>query len=87
MESENTPISEKKKPEKYLVLSRRDVIAMYNQIIQEQIQGGYGSVVLRVQHASKRVPGQLELTDECRSKQYDYWPMDGDEVFNVEGAV
>lgn len=75
------------KPEKYLVLSRRDVISMYNQIIETQIQGGYGSVVLRVQHVCKSAPGQLELTDKCRMKQYDYWPMDGDEVFNVEGAV
>lgn len=75
------------KPEKYLVLSRKEIIAMYNQIIEEQIQGGYGCVVLRVQHASKKAPGQLQLTEECRKDNYAYWPTDGDEVFNVEGAV
>lgn len=75
------------KPEKYLVLTRRDVIAMYNQIIEEQIKGGYGGIVLRCQMSSRKYPGQLVLTDETQDIQYNYWPRDGDEVFKVEGAV
>jgi hypothetical protein len=75
------------KPEKYLVLTRRCIIALYNQVIEEQINGGFGGVVIRCQMASRKYPGQLQLTDETQSDMYSYWPTDGDEVFKVEGAV
>ena len=75
------------KPQKYLVLTRRDIIAMYNRVLEEQINGNYGSVVLRCQMASKKHPGQLQFTDETEREQYAYWPRDGDEVQKVEGAV
>lgn len=72
MKSENTPISHK--PEKYLVLSRQDIIAMYNSLKEQQIQGGYGSVILKCHMAGKNYVGQLQLTDECRASLYPYWP-------------
>lgn len=72
MESENTPISEK--PEKYLVLSRQEIIALYNSLKEQQIQGGYGSVILKCHMAGKNYVGQLQLTDECRTSLYPYWP-------------
>lgn len=75
------------KPEKYLVISRQNVIAMYNQIIEEQMNGGHGSVILKCEMASKKYPGQLRMTDTCASSLYPYWPRDDDEVFKVEGAV
>jgi hypothetical protein len=75
------------KPEKYLVLSRSNVIALYNQIIEEQINCGYGGVILRCEMSGKAFPGQLQLTSETKSELYAYWPIDGDEVFKVEGAV
>jgi len=75
------------KTEKYLVLTRRDIIALYNQVIEEQINGGYGGVVIRCQMASRKHPGQLQLTHETQSDMYSYWPRDGDEIFKVEGAI
>ncbi len=75
------------KPEKYLVLSRSNIIALYNQIIEEQINSGFGSVILRCQMSGKGFPGQLQLTDQEQRDMYAYWPRDGDEVFKVEGAV
>lgn len=75
------------KPEKYLVLTRRDIIAMYNRVLEEQINGYYGGLVLICEMASKKHPGQLQLTHETETDQYPYWPRDGDEVQKVEGAV
>ena len=75
------------KPEKYLVLTRREIIAMYNRVLEEQINGRYGGLVLRCHMASKNYPGQLQFTDETEREQYPYWPRDGDEVQKVEGAV
>ena len=62
------------KPEKYLVLSRQEIIALYNSLKEQQIQRGYGSVILKCQMAGKNYVGQLQLTDECRTSLYPYWP-------------
>ena len=62
------------KPEKYLVFSRQEVIAMYNSLNEQEIISGCGSVILRCEHADSKYPGQLRLTDECRQSFYPYWP-------------
>lgn len=62
------------KPRKYLVLGRQEIIAMYNSLKEQQIQSGSGSVVLVCQMADKKYVGQLQLTDECRTSLYPYWP-------------
>jgi len=62
------------KPEKYLVLSRPQIIAMYNSLKEQEIQRGSGSIVLRCEMAGKNYVGQLQLTDECRTALYPYWP-------------
>ena len=64
----------KTKPEKYLVFSRQEVIAMYNSLNEQEIIKGYGSVILSCEHAGSKYPGQLKLTDECRNSLYPYWP-------------
>ena len=62
------------KPEKYLIFSRQEIIAMYNSLKEQEITRGVGSVILWCRHAGKKYPGQLELVDESRKGLYPYWP-------------
>lgn len=64
------------KPEKYLVLSERNITALYNRMIEEKIQTGNGSVIVRCQMASPKHPGQLQFTDKYRTMNYRYWPSE-----------
>ena len=72
------------KPEKYLVLSRRNVIALYNKIIEDQINSGStnSSIVVKCQMASNKHPGQLQFTDEYRIENYSYWPSEDIEEYD-----
>lgn len=72
------------KPEKYLVLSRPQIIAMYNSLKEQEIQRGCGSVILNCEMAGKKYVGQLQLTRECRTSLYPYWP---DEIIEELEAV
>ena len=77
------------KPEKYLVLSRRNVIALYNRIIEDQINSGStnATIVLKCQMASNKHPGQLQYTDEYRLENYSYWPsedIEGDNFTEID---
>lgn len=77
------------KPEKYLVLSRRNVIALYNKIIEDQINSGStnSTIVVKCQMASNKHPGQLQYTDEYRLENYSYWPsedIEGDNFTEID---
>jgi hypothetical protein len=64
------------KPEKYLVLSERSIISLYNQMIEEKIQSGNGSVIVKCEMAGSKYPGQLQFTNEWRTMNYRYWPSE-----------
>lgn len=72
MESEKTPM----KPQKYLVLTERNITALYNQMIEEKIQSGNGSIIVKCQMAGSKYPGQLQFTDEYERMNYRYWPSE-----------
>ncbi len=72
------------KPEKYLIFSRQEIIAMYNSLKEKEIVHGAGSVILTCEHAGSKYPGQLNLTDECRMGLYPYWP---NEIIEELGLV
>jgi len=71
------------KPEKYLVFSRQEIIAMYNSLKEKEIIHGRGAVILKCEHAGSKYPGQLNLTDECRIGLYPYWPNENIEEWGV----
>jgi hypothetical protein len=45
-------------------------------MIEEKIQSGNGSVIVRCEMAGSKYPGQLQFTNEYRIMNYRYWPSE-----------